>query len=83
MTILVPGEMSIKDFMEWYVKEYDGHVLPGDYTRTIDRMAGYLAAKRGGDAETESFLSSAVTLLQDAKNFFEVVKRYADWKYKG
>lgn len=73
--------MKIGEFMEWYVSEYDGHVMPSDYSRTVAMMDGYRMAKKG--AEEAVMLDSTVTLLQDAKNFFDVVLRYSGWKYRG
>lgn len=74
-------KMTIGEFMEWYAVEYDGHILPEDYRRTISMMDGYRMAKQG--TEEAMMLSSAVTLLQDARNFFDIVKRCSGWQYRG
>lgn len=74
-------EMTLKEFMEWYVKEYEGRVLPSDFERTINMLDGYRMGMQ--NTEQATMLSSAVILLQDACNFFAVVKRIAKWEYRG
>ena len=75
-------DMTIAEFMNWVLSEYDSiqHVLPSDYTRTIDRLSGYIAAKQGSEEET--FLRSALLLLQTAHAFFEVVRMHGNWKIR-
>ena len=71
---------ALKDFMEWFVSEYDGHWLPADYNKTIDKLDGYRMGLR--DAEEVTIVSSAVTLLRDAQTLLDIIKRYTDWKYR-
>lgn len=75
------NEMTLKEFMEWYVKEYDGYVLPSDFERTINMLDGYRMGMQ--NTEQATMLSSAVNLLVDARNFFAIVKRIAKWEYRG
>jgi len=75
------SEMTIKEFMEWFISEYENkHLLPSEYDHTIDRLEGYSLAKKDTD---ESFiLESALELLREAQNFLRVIKQYSNWKYK-
>ena len=76
-----PKDMTIKEFMEWYIEEYeDCFLLPSDFEKVLDRLEGYSLAKRN---EPEAFiLTSAVSRLRTAKNFFESVKRISGWEHK-
>jgi hypothetical protein len=73
-----PADMSAKEFIEWFVKEYDGHWLASDYTSTINRLEGYLYAKQG--SEEYSMLSSALDLLRDAQTLLRITKQYTNYK---
>ena len=74
------AEKTIKEFMEWFVSEYDGHWLPPDITPVINRLEGYSLAKRGSD---ESFiLESSLTMLREFRTLLERIKSETNWKYK-
>lgn len=73
-------EMTVKEFMEWFVSEYEGHWLSSDYTLTINRLEGYRLAKK--ETEEHYIFASAVELLRDAQNLLRVVQERSKWKYK-
>ncbi len=75
----ITKDTSIKEFMEWFVANYEGHWLPSDITKTLDRLEGYRLAKK--DTEEHYVLASAVDLLRDFQTLLTATKRYADWKY--
>lgn len=57
-------EMTVKEFMHWFVSEYDGYYLPGEAARAIDRLSGYCMAKKEGE---EYFM--LIGVLELLKNF--------------
>lgn len=72
---------NIKDFMEWFVSEYDGHWLPSDLTPTINRLEGYVAAKEGSP---ECYIvSKALSDLIDFQTLLRIIKQNSNWKYRG
>lgn len=78
-----PKDMTIGEFMEFYVSEYDNAtVLPSDFTITKNKLQGYALGKKG-EGEEFFLLRSSCELLQNSENFFSAVKRYTDWKFKG
>lgn len=72
--------VPIKEFMETFVREYDGHWLPSDYELTIARLDGYRMGL--GKCEESNLISSSITLLRDAKQILEAIKRLSNWKCK-
>jgi len=67
-----PKDMAIKEFMEWYVSEYDDNaLLPSDFAITINRLEGYTIAKK--DAQEFYILNGALEDLKTARNFFFIV----------
>ena len=70
------SKTSVKEFMEWFVSEYDGRYLPADLDPTIFRLDGYCIAK-GTEATIHR---AALQHLRDFKTLLECLKQM-DWKY--
>lgn len=71
----INAKTTIKDFMEWFISQYDGNYLPSDFDHTIDRLQGYCLAKK--DSEEYFILASALDLLRSSQNFFRVSQHYS------
>ncbi len=73
-------EMTVAEFMHWFTSEYDGRFLPGEATRTIDKLEGYCLAKK--DSEEYIMLVSALGLLRNFDTLTRVMKDYAGYTKK-
>jgi hypothetical protein len=73
-------ERSLKEFMEWFVEEYDGNWIPSELDHTIDRLEGYCIAK--DDSKEYFFLASSLEMLKNFKTILERIKSESNWKYK-
>ena len=70
--------MTVKEFMEWFVSQYEGAYLPSDVDATIYRLDGYCMAKG-----TEATLHhAALNHLRNFKTLLDMLK-ISGWKYKG
>lgn len=71
---------GMKDFMEWFVLEYDGRWLPSDFQHAIDRLDGYVLAKR--DTPEKNLLEECLSTMRDFQTLLRSIKQYTDWKYR-
>jgi hypothetical protein len=71
---------TVKEFMEWFVSEYDGHWLPSDLNPTINRLEGFSLAK--ANSEEHYILSAALSDLRSFRTLLINIQQYSKWKYK-
>lgn len=70
------SKTPVKEFMEWFVSEYEGRYLPSELDPTIFRLDGYCTAK-GTEATIHR---AALQHLRDFQTLLTALKRM-DWKY--
>lgn len=71
---------SIKEFMETFVNNYEGHWLPSDIDPLVYKLEGY---KLGlGDGEASRLISQTIEQLRNMKTLLDAIKHRSNWKYK-
>lgn len=73
-TVKQPEEMNLKEFFEWFRDEYENNFSSENANSTINFLEGLAVLFPEKD---RWHIEQCISVLRDAKNMYDVMKRYA------